>query len=108
MAKKFNVPGIGYAYTDMRLEDFAPVGDWVVVREQLDRPETESGIIVPSAKNTTRGTVVATGVASGDFAVGDEIVFEEWQGGRWAFRRDDGEVDRCLIMSADKILCVVG
>jgi co-chaperonin GroES (HSP10) len=106
--RQFRVPGIGYQWTGVRLTDFNPTSHWMVVREHLGR-ESQSHIVLPDAKNTTTGTVIKVGTepARAGINAGDVVLFEEWQGGRWAFEDEDGGQARVLIMSVDNVLCVV-
>lgn len=76
---------------------------WVAVEEELDERESKAGLVLPSKKQNTIGRVVAVGsCVNEDVRLGDSVVYESWQGGRWQF----GD-QKCLIMEEDQILAVI-
>lgn len=96
------IPNLGYRHTRILLEDFQATTHWLVLEEGLERPN-EYGVIIPDQKASTTGKILACGpeaVAAG-LSVGDEVIYEAWMGGRWAFttieyRTDNmGETCRC-------------
>lgn len=107
MARRWKMPGAGYFWTGADIETFEPLSHWVVVRERLVRLNP-AGIILPNVDHNMIGDVVAAGPESGVRA-GDTVVYEEWQGGRWAFkdRKVDGGVSKLLIMASDNLSCLV-
>lgn len=80
-------------------------GTWVAVVEDLEEHVAPNGLVSNvSKKATTVGRVLGVGVKVGeDLRVGDTIVYEEWQGGRW-----DLGGQKCLIMDIENVLGVIG
>lgn len=107
MAKNgFTLPGIGYHRQPVRLDLVQPGPGWVVVLEALSR-EANADLVLPKLHNTTRGSVIAIGsmaAKESGLVVGDEVIYEEYMGGRWQFPTQDGEEARVLIMHVDWIV----
>lgn len=98
----------GYADTGVELDDLELFGSWVIVEEEWERPDAPAGIILVKPINTTTGVVAAVGRdADEDINVGDRILFQAWEGGRWSFRRDGQEL-RTLIMDEQFIVARLG
>ena len=78
-------------------------GTHIAVREKLMR--TSAQLFLVNADHAVHGTVLAIGDRVDDVSPGDEIIYEEYQGGRWVF---DGEnepaQDRFLIMDVAHVL----
>lgn len=124
------ITNLGYRHTRMNLADYKPTTHWVVIKEELERDiKLDSGgmIHVPDAKNVTIGTIMALSdeAEAEGMKVGDRVIYEQWQGGRWAFTVDDPdrifytaeegfskahyrtEELECLIMSQDSVWCIM-
>lgn len=111
MPKNFRVPGSGYFWTGVRIDQFQPTSHWIVVKEHLKK-ESIGGIVLLDNKNAVMGTIVAAGpdaIRESGIELGDTVVYEEWMGGRWAFDdpEQDGSILRTLIMSVDNLHCIV-
>ncbi|KKL81542.1 hypothetical protein LCGC14_1993690 [marine sediment metagenome] len=94
----------GYTRIPVELQRLEVFGSWVLVAEDLDEHVRASGLVTNVAKRaTTVGRVlkVGSGVQE-DVQEGDNVIYEEWQGGRWSI----GDID-CLIMDVEHILMVV-
>ena len=94
----------GYTRIPVELQRLEVYGTWVLVAEDLDEHALASGLVTNVAKKaTTVGRVlkVGSGVQE-DVQEGDNVIYEEWQGGRWNI----GDTD-CLIMDVEHILMVV-
>lgn len=105
----FAMEGIGYYRQSYQLEDVRPNRDWVVVVEHLAR-ESGSDLKLFDRDYTTLGRVVAVGERAAllhDLRVGDDVVYEEFMGGRWQFPTADGSEARVLIMHVDWIFARV-
>lgn len=79
-------------------------GNWVMVKEELER-RSDSGLVIPPASATTVGSVIAIGDSASErygVKVGDRVIYERWQGGRWQI----GD-EKVLIMDVENILAVV-
>ena len=104
--KKPPVPGTGYLRSRVSPEELIMVGRWVGIKETFESPETESGILIArqGTQHVTRGRILRCGPEAGldDLAEGDEVLYEEWQGGRHNF---DGS--KVLVMSLENIICKV-
>lgn len=107
---KFNY---NYRHTRMLLEDFQPSTHWIVVKEELER-NSETGIIIPDKHFATIGTIMAVGPEGklDGIAVGDKVMYEQWQGGKWAFTIKNPNAMiydelECLIMSVDSIWAII-
>lgn len=102
-ARKLSVPGKGYRFTGVKLSDLILTSPWIVLKENLER-EAE-GLVLPDLKNTIHGEVLALGKDCLDegIQIGDHVVYEEWQGGRWNFE----DAGNCLVTSIDSILLLV-
>lgn len=89
---------------DVSISELEFYGRWVAVREDLDEHVHESGLVTSVNKRaTTVGRVLAVGVAvAEDLYAGDEILYEQWQGGRW-----DIGGEKCLIMDIENVLMVL-
>lgn len=98
----------GYVRVERPFSSLRLTGDYVAIREHLDR-DGRDGLVVPPASHAVFGTVLATAPLVPELVgirEGDVVLYAEWQGGRWAFldpESDDGVV-RCLIMSSDYVL----
>lgn len=107
MAKNgFTLPGIGYHRQPVRLENVRPGPGWVIVLEALSR-QAEADLVLPGLQNTTRGRVLAIGslaAKESGLVVGDDVIYEEYMGGRWQFPTGDGQEARVLIMHVDWIV----
>jgi len=79
---------------------------WVAVEEEERKEQlTESGIVLPAKPAGIIGRVVAIGDQAKEetgLKEGDLIVYERWQGGRWAFG-----TKKVLIMEVDHILAKI-
>lgn len=98
---------MGGLYTrvpEVTLEALELYGTWVAVAEDLGEHVAPSGLVSNvSRKATTVGRVLAVGVkVAEDLRVGDTILYEEWQGGRW-----DIGGEKCLIMDIENVLVVL-
>ncbi len=104
--KKPPVPGTGYLRHNVDSAELDMVGEWIVVEECLAEPLTTSGIFIAhlGTQHGVRGKIVRCGIGAelDDLAVGDEIIYEEWQGGRHNL---GGE--KVLVMSLQNVLCKV-
>lgn len=104
--KRPPVPGIGYLRHSVDLERLLMVGRWIVVEEIFDEQEQPSGILVvgQGTPHTVRGRVLKAGpeAALDGLKVGEEVIYDEWQGGR-----HDLGGRRTLIMACDSVLCRV-
>lgn len=104
--KKPKVPGIGYPRRMVDVDSFTAVGQWLVVEEIFEPREMSSGISIvrQGTATTVRGKVLRAGseCALDDVNEGDEIVFEQWSGGR-----HDLHGRNVLIMSIDSVLAKV-
>lgn len=107
----------GYRHTRLNLADYTPTSHWVVIKEELERdiPLDGGGIIhVPDQKAATIGTIKALGEEAKALGLrlGDKIIYEQWQGGKWAFTEtfqhtpvpEELEV---LIMSLDSVWTII-
>ena len=125
--------GRGYRHTRLNLSDYTPTSHWVVIKEELERDiDLGNGdfIHVPDQKTATIGTVMALGEEAKALGIrlGDKVIYEQWQGGRWAFtithfepseamlanpNRMTGGVKKvyeeleCLIMSLDSVWTII-
>jgi co-chaperonin GroES (HSP10) len=98
--------GIGYHRQPVRLESVKPGPGWVIVLEALSR-QADADLVLPGLQNTTRGQVLAIGSLAekeSGLVVGDDVIYEEYMGGRWQFPTADGQEARVLIMHVDWIL----
>jgi co-chaperonin GroES (HSP10) len=100
----------GYTRVERSLEGFHPTADYVILSEHLERESAR--IILPPRGNATTGTVVS--VADGVLGTlglteGDDVLFAEWQGGRWSFLDESkpSGVINVLIMTSDDILAKI-
>lgn len=101
----------GYVRVEEPFGSLRLSSDYVALEEMLERAGPD-GLVLPSLGNAKMGKVLKiepdltemTGVR-----LGDVVVFQEWEGGRWAFQQDDNPAAevRCLIMSSDFILARV-
>jgi co-chaperonin GroES (HSP10) len=94
----------GYTRIPVELRRMEMYGTWLLVAEDLAEQVSASGLVVNVGKKaTTVGRVlkVGSGVEE-DVREGDDIIYEEWQGGRWNIE----DVD-CLIMDIANVLAVV-
>lgn len=94
-----------YTWIEKKIEDLELAPGYVAVIEELER-KSDSGIYIPPAGNAKIGKIVKLGNQREDVKVGDRIIYEEWQGGKWNFvnpERIDEEV-KCLIMGSEYIL----
>jgi co-chaperonin GroES (HSP10) len=109
--KSFRVPGAGYARQPVQLSELELVGQWLVVREEQPEPERPSGLVVvrQGTAHGVLGEVILAGAEAEleGLSAGDRIIYEEWAGGRWALKGEDGEDVRVLVMSIDKVLALV-
>jgi co-chaperonin GroES (HSP10) len=88
----------GYTSSGVSFEEMTLRGHWVVLAEVWDRPAPE-GILLLQPKNTTIGKVLAVGErVDEEIYVGDKVLFEEWQGGRWTFVDSEGNAAPCLLI----------
>jgi len=88
----------GYTSSGVSLDEMSLRGHWVVLREVWDQFAPE-GIVLPRRGNTTIGEVLSVGDrVDEDINVGDKILFEEWQGGRWSFQDGEGHDVPCLLI----------
>ncbi len=89
---------------EMTVDQMELYGQWVAVEEDLDMHVAPSGLATNvNRKATTVGRVLGVGVKVGeDLRVGDTILYEEWQGGRW----DIGD-QRMLIMDIESVLVIL-
>lgn len=109
MTKRIMPPGIGYHRCPCWLTDVHPVGEWVMVLEHLSR-RSDAGLFMPQLPNTTRGEVLSVGsqaAALHGIQVGDEVLYDEYAGGRWAFAIKGGGLARVLLMHSDWIHVVI-
>ncbi len=104
--KKPAVPGTGYLRHRVDSSQLEMVGEWIVVEECLAEPLSKSGIFIAHLGTQTaiRGKIVRCGIAAelDDLKVGDEIIYEAWQGGR-----HDLGGKKVLVMSLQNVLCKV-
>ncbi len=75
----------------VHLDRVDPAPGWVILKEQFLDETTDSGIVVvkPYVANTVFGKVIAMNVEDqfkSEFFPGDNVVFREYSGGRWAFQ----------------------
>ncbi len=106
MKSGFDLKGFGYHRQPVRLESVEPGPGWVVVLEALSR-QADADLVLPGLQNTTRGRVLAIGSLAekeSGLVVGDDVIYEEYMGGRWQFPTADGQEARCLIMHVDWVL----
>lgn len=100
------VPGTGYLRSKVRPDQLTMIGRWVVVEEIFEESETESGILIvrQGTQHAVRGRLLRCGPECelDDLKEGDEVFYEEWQGGRHSL---DGA--KVLVMSVEKIICKV-
>lgn len=105
------MPGVGYARQPMRLTELELVGQWIVVREDAADPVSAHGLVIvrQGTLHGVIGTVLLAGPEAGleGVGAGDKVVYEEWAGGRWALKGNDGEDVHVLIMSVDRVLALV-
>lgn len=118
------VPNTGYRHTRLLLNDFTPASHWIVIKEDLEQNtymEGPDGMVIelsiPDKKYHTLGTVLSVGPMGADrgIRVGDKVVYEQWQGGKWAFTipeiinesRQVYREEECLIMSCDSVWCII-
>ncbi len=94
----------GYTRIPVSLETMEMLGTWLLVAEHLKERETASGLVTNVAqKVTTVGRVLKVGSGvEDDVQEGDNIIYEEYQGGRWNI----GDIN-CLIMDVEHVLMVV-
>lgn len=88
------------------LDDLTLVGGYLAIEESLSR--SVGSIIVPDAANAKIGTVVRTDPTF-EFREGQQVLYTEWQGGRWMFLNPDSMdgVSRVLIMHSDYVLALI-
>jgi co-chaperonin GroES (HSP10) len=99
---------IGYTRVERPHKKLNMLSDYVAIQEDLSRDES-TRIILINKKNTTIGTVLGVGPGVEYCKVGDRVLFEEWQGGKWAFPDDDksdGQL-KCLIMREMYVECLL-
>lgn len=99
---------VGYTRVELPFSELSLLNDYVAVGEDLSR-STDSGIVLPNRKNTNIGVVLKVGSMVEGISEGDRILFEEWQGGKWAFpdsNKEDGQL-KCLIMNSEYVHCVL-
>ena len=94
----------GYSRIGVRLDEIHLCGSRVAVSESLGETVSPNGLVALSKQATVVGRVLALGdKVEDDLQVGDLILYEQWQGGRW--RTADGF--KLLIMDADKVALVL-
>ncbi len=97
---------MGGLYTrvaEMTVDQMELYGTWVAVEENLKSHTRESGLVELEKKATTFGRVLGVGVnVAEDLRVGDFVLYEEWQGGRW----DIGD-QKLLIMDIENVLMIM-
>jgi len=88
----------GYTSVGVSLDEMGLRGHWVIIKEVWDRP-APAGIILPRAGNTVIGEVLKVGEHVDEaIKVGDKVLFEAWQGGRWSFADAEGQETACLLI----------
>ena len=94
----------GYSRIAARLEEIHLCGSRVAVQESLDETVSPNGLVGLSKQATVVGRVLALGdKVEEDLQVGDLVLYEQWQGGRWLTA--DGI--KLLIMDADKVALIL-
>jgi co-chaperonin GroES (HSP10) len=94
----------GYSRIAARLKEIHLCGSRVAVLEDLNEKVSPNGLVALSKQTTVVGQVLAVGdKVEEDLQVGDLIVYEQWQGGRWL--TEDGY--KFLIMDEEKVALVL-
>ena len=76
---------------DVSLGNLRPLPGWVILQERfIEDEERADGLTIarPGVVNTTTGVIVALSPETGaelGVSMGDNVVYREWQGGRWLF-----------------------
>ena len=99
----------GAVPVDATIKQVHPIPGWVLLEEVFMGdthavPDTDVvlSIAVPFNYNTMYGVVLAIHPITAEelgVTLGDKVIYEEWQGGRWAFTGQ-----KTLIMPVDAIL----
>lgn len=97
-----------YTWIEKEINDLELAPGYVAIIEELER-KSDFGIFIPPAGNAKIGTIIKIGEQSEDVKIGDRILFEEWQGGKWNFVNPKGidEEVKCLIMGSEFILAKI-
>ena len=92
---------------DADIQAVQPLPGWVLVEEDFERGKTVTvhgiELALPVQVNTVYGRVVA--VAAQDtvaIRAGDQVIYREWEGGRWTFRGR-----QALLIGSEHILATV-
>jgi len=104
-----------YRHTRLLLDNFHPTSHWIIIEEDLVQTRDVGGVEleIPDKKYNTLGHVLSVGpqAIEAGIKVGDKVVYEQWQGGRWAFTTpipDGTYVEKeCLIMSTDSVWAII-
>lgn len=96
---------------DVALADVQPLPGWVLLREQFEQDErtvragVELVIVSLGTPHTVYGRVEALAEETAQelgVRAGDDVVYREWEGGRWEFQGD-----RALMIGSQHILARV-